>query len=191
MIRAALLFGIATFALGGPAANSADMMSLEVGDFNIASDSIVKPHSVSVVNGKKLLTLSMQLDSLVAHADGSKIEASSSMEGNFIVQQPHQLVLPSMTVQLHGHIVKTLGSTASLDVTIGSALKTIKWNADEATARQFNITIIEPIVNGELPVVLPVSAIALVNKNAGTGAVLISLDRIDVNIGQVKVASGQ
>jgi hypothetical protein len=191
MIRAALISSFIALALTNIAANAADMSSLEVGDFNIASESIVKPQSVSVTSGKKQLTLSMTLDALVAHADGVKIEGSSSMEGSFIVQQPHKMSLPSMTVQLRGHIVKTMGSTASLDVTIGTALKTIKWNADEATARPFSITIVEPIPNGELPVVLPVSAIALVSKNAGTGAVLVSLDSIVVNIGAVNVAENQ
>lgn len=191
MVRATLFFVFAALSLSVSAARSADMVSLEMGEFNIASGSIVKPKLVSVANVLKRLSFSMQLDSLVANADGAKTEASSSMEGNFVVQQPHRVLLPTMTVQLRGHIVKTMGSTASLDVTVGMALKTIKWNADEAESKAFDITITQVIPNGELPVILPVSAIALVTKEMGTGAVLISLENIDVNISQLDIAARQ
>lgn len=191
MIRLVLGTSFFVFALFGTVVMAADTSSLEMGDFNIKTDSVVKPESVAINSSSKKLTFSMHLDSLVANADGKKTEGSSSMEGNFVVQQPQKISLPSMTVQLRGHIIKTAGSTASLDITIGSALKTIKWNADEVMAKAFDITVTEAIPNGELPVLLPVSAIAFVNKEAGAGAVLVSLESIDVTFTPLKVASGQ
>jgi hypothetical protein len=189
MVRVALGWLFIVSAVFATGVNAADLSSLEMGNFNIKTDSIVKPESVAIKNNLKNLTVSMRLDSLVANADGQKTEGSSSMEGNFVVQQPQKVSLPFMTVQLRGHIVKTKGSTASLDITIGSALKTIKWNADEVAAKAFDITITEAIPNGELPVLLPVSAIALVNKEAGAGAVLVSLESIDVTFTPLNVAS--
>ncbi len=191
MIRVALSSLFFVFALFGTVVSAADTSSLEMGDFNIDTDSVVKPESVAINNSSKKLTFSMHLDSLVANADGKKTEGSSSMEGNFVVQQPQKISLPTMTVQLRGHIIKTVGSTASLDITIGTALNTIKWNADEVLAKAFDITVNEAIPNGELPVLLPVSAIALVNKNAGGGAVLVSLESIDVTFTPINVALKQ
>jgi hypothetical protein len=188
MIRVVLSSAVIALTLFSTTAKAADLVSLEMGEFTIDSESPVKPKSISVTNGSNQLTFSMQLDTLVANADGAKTEASSSMTGNFVVMQPHKQSLPAMTIQLRGHIIKTVGSTARLDLTIGNNKKTIEWKADEVAAKTFDITLNEVVANGELPVPFPISAFAVVNKTAGAGAVLVSLESIDVNISQLKVA---
>jgi hypothetical protein len=188
MIRVVFSTALMALALLSTTAKAADLVSLEMGEFTIDSESPVKPKSVSVLNGQNQLTFSMQLDALVANADGAKTEASSSMSGSFVVMQPHKQSLPSMTIELRGHIIKTIGSTARLDVTIGNNKKSIEWKADEAAAKTFDIILNEVVANGELPVPFPISALVVVNKTAGAGAVLVSLESIDVNISQLKVA---
>jgi hypothetical protein len=47
----------------------------------------------------------------------------------------------------------------------------------------------EVIEKGALPVPFPVSAVAVVTKESGAGAVLVSLENIDVSISQVRVAN--
>jgi hypothetical protein len=188
MIRTVSLSALISICLLGMPANAADMVSLEMGEFSIDAESAVKPKNVSVTNGQNELSFSMQLDTLVASADGAKTEASSSVMGNFVVQQPHRMLLPTMRIELRGHIIKTTGSTARLDLTIGNNKKTIEWKTDEAASKSFDIKLNEVIADGELPVPFPISAMAFVNKEPGAGAVLVSLESIDVNISQLKVA---
>jgi hypothetical protein len=184
MIRVGFLASVLAGLLNCGAVNAADMVSLELGEFSISDESLVKPKSISVVNGQNQLNFSMKLDSLSANADGDKTEASSSMSGSFVVQQPRHMSLPTMTVQLHGLIIKSAGSTARLDLTIGNVQKTIEWKADEAAAKSFDITLNEADLKGELPVPFPITAVAIVNKSAGSGAVLLTLETINASFGQ-------
>lgn len=189
MIRAllcSLMVAVLSFSTD---ATSADLSSLEIGNFNAGFQSAVKPKSVTVKNGPKQLSFALKLNALVANADGSKTENSAGMNGSFVVVQPSNLPLSSMTIELQGHIVKTAGSTATLDITIGGVLKTITWGPDDVVSKVFNIKLNEPIPNGVVPVILPVSAIALVTKNADEGAVLVSLESIKVNLGQLTLAA--
>jgi hypothetical protein len=191
MFRKSLAFVFIGVALMGSVARGADFISLEWGQFNVDSESLVKPKSVSFVNGQDKLGLSMTLDTLVANADGGKLEGSSSMTGDFVVQQPHQLSLPSMTVELRGHIIKTVGSTAHLEVTIGGSKKVVDWTADQVLSGPFTVSMNEAVPNGQLPAPFPISASIVVNKVAGDGAVLVSLENIDVTVGQVHVARAE
>jgi hypothetical protein len=191
MIRGMFVSTFFAISLFGNVAIAADLVSLEMGEFNIDSESLVKPTSVSVVNGQNQLKFSMTLDALVANADGGKTEAASSMTGSFLVQQPHKLSLPSMTIELRGHIIKTAGSTARLDVTIGDNKHTIDWKADETAAKSFDVVLSETVANGELPASFPIAASAVVSKNVDGGAVLVSLESIEVTINQLKVARAE
>ena len=107
------------------------------------------------------------------------------------MEQPNYVSLPFMRIQLHGQIVKTEGSSARLEITIGGVQKTIDWPEDKSVAEQFSTTIDAAVPGGELPVPFPVSAVVSVKKPAGSGAVLVSLDKIDVKIGQQRVATIQ
>jgi hypothetical protein len=191
MIRRLLGVGLVAVALFSVAARAADFISLEWGEFKLDPESAVKPKSVSVVNGNGELSLSMALDMLVANADGSKTEGSSSFSGEFLIQQPHYVTLPAINIELKGHIIKTAGSTARLEVTIGNTKDTISWSATEVLAAPFSKSITTPIAAGMLPAPFPINASAYVSKDAGGGAVLVSLESIEVKIGHMRVASNE
>jgi hypothetical protein len=189
MIRRSIGVGLVAVALFSLSAKAADFVSLEWGEFKIDAESAVKPVSVSVVNGSAELSLAMTLDKLMANADGAKTEGSSSFSGEFLIQQPHYVTLPAVSIELKGHIIKTVGSTASLEVTIGNSTNILKWDANEAISAPFSKSIISQVTAGQLPAPFPISASAVVNKEPGAGAVLVSLESIEVKIGRVRVAS--
>jgi hypothetical protein len=189
MIRRSIGIGLVAVALFSLSAKAADFVSLEWGEFKIDAESAVKPVSVSVVNGNEELSLAMTLDKLMANADGAKTEGSSSFSGEFLIQQPHYVTLPAVNIELKGHIIKTAGSTASLAVTIGNTTNVLKWDATEVISAPFTKSIISPVTAGQLPAPFPISASAVVNKDPGGGAVLVSLESIEVKIGRVRVAS--
>jgi hypothetical protein len=189
MIRKSIGIGLVAVALFSLSAKAADFVSLEWGEFKIDAESAVKPVSVSVVNGSEELSLAMTLDTLMANADGAKTEGSSSFSGEFLIQQPHYVTLPAVNIELKGHIIKTAGSTASLEVTIGNTKNVLKWDATEAISAPFSKSIISPVTAGQLPAPFPISASAVVSKEPGGGAVFVSLESIEVKIGRVRVAS--
>jgi hypothetical protein len=189
-VRMLLSAGLVLASVFGGPAGAADLVSLDWGEFNLDAESAVKPKTVTVKTGKDQLSLSMELDSLVANADGVKTEASSSFAGQFSIQQPDYVSLPSIRFELRGLIVKTAGSTASLDVSIGSMTKTISWKEDEVLSEPFSASFSGTVPDGQLPSPLPISVLAFVKKAPGGGAVLVSLEKIDVQIGQVNVAGG-
>ena len=191
MIRRLLGVGLVAVTLFNVTAYAADFVSLEWGEFKLDAESAVKPTSVSVVNGVEELSMSMALDTLVANADGGKTEDSSGFSGEFLIEQPHYVTLPAINIELKGHIIKTAGSTARLEVTIGDTKNSFEWQTNEVVSAPFSKTITTAITKGQLPAPFPVSAIAFVNKAAGAGAVLVSLESIEVKIGRVRVASSQ
>ncbi len=191
MVSKLLGVGLVAVALLSVAAKSADFASLEWGEFRQDAESVVKPKSLSVVNGQEELSFAMELDKLVANADGAKTEASSSFSGEFLIQQPHYVTLPAVDIELKGHIIKTAGSTARLDVTIGNTTQTITWTASDVVAAAFTRNITSPIKAGQLPAPFPINASVFVTKDATGGAVLVSLESIDVKIGRVRLASNE
>ena len=189
VIRKIATAGLILFGVCASTVLAADLARLEWGEFNVDAESAIKPLNVDVKAGERDLKLTMSLDKLVANADGGKTEATSSFSGHFVVQQPDYILLPSAVIELKGHIIKTPGSTARIDVTIGAEKKTLEWGADDIRAETFSTTISAVIANGLLPSPFPVSASAFVTKDAGGGAVLVSLESIDVTIGQLQVAT--
>lgn len=171
-------------------ARAADLVNLSWGEFSLDAESTVKPKTVAVDSGRDGLSLSMELDSLVANADGQKTEASSSFAGEFSIQQPDYVSLPSMRLELSGLIVKTAGSTASLEVTVGGMKKVIAWQEAEALSEPFKASFSGSVPDGKLPTPLPISVLAIVKKAPGGGAVLVSLEKIEIKVGQVSVAGG-
>jgi hypothetical protein len=169
----------------------ADMASLEMGEFVTSSESPISPKSVSTDSQREALHFSMKLDTLSATADGSKLEGSSTFSGNFTVLQPYNVSLPVAKIQLKGHIVKTAASTARLDIIVGDAKEEIIWEENEVAAGAFEKTLNVVVANGQVPVVFPVSATLLVTKSPGSGAIFVSLDSIDVQIGPQRVASNE
>lgn len=168
---------------------SADLVSLEMGEFVTSSESEIAPKSVSIDSSRETLHFSMKLDALAATADGKKLEDSSTFSGNFTVMQPYNVSLPLAQIELKGHIVKTAASSARLDIIVGDAKENIVWDENEVAAGLFDKTLNVIIANGVVPVVFPVSATLLVSKSPGSGAIFVSLDSIDVRIGSQRVAS--
>jgi hypothetical protein len=174
--------------LWGETVHAADLSALNWGEFRVAVDSGAKPAAVATDSSGTALTLSMKLDHLSANADGAKTEASSSMEGEFVVEQPHKIALHSMRIELEGHIVKTQGSTARLTVNIGGVQKSVDWTADDVKSGTYKEMMDVAIPSGELPVPFPVTASATVSRPKDKGAVLLTLESIKVTIGQAQVA---
>ena len=124
--------------------------------------------------------LSWVLASLSANADGGKREGSASAKANIIVDKPGTTFGPDVVIELEGHVVKTLQSTARVDIQIGDFKKTIEWKEDQIKSGIFKITINEKIPPGVLPALIPVSAIAFVTQTGNGHAAMVSLEKIQL-----------
>jgi hypothetical protein len=131
------------------------------------------------------------LDPLVAYADGNKPEGSASAETNLIVVEPSETPLPNMTIELSGHVVKTVQTTARIDVRIGNIRRSVSWKSDDVEAGRFKVAFKAVMTDDKLPSYFPVSAIALVTHSGESGAAMVSLDKIEVRLGSVVVAQSQ
>ena len=185
MIRRIVVAGLLAMALAG-SGHAADLVDLRWGDFTPDLEGAMVPSDIVVSSQNGEMTLSMALKSLVANADGTKTEASSSFSGNFAVMQPDYIALPSLRVELEGLIIKTPGSTARIDVTIGSEQKTVEWKGDATLAERFKTSIIATVEKGQLPSPFPVAASVYVSKSRDGGAVLVSIDTIKLTAGDRK-----
>lgn len=170
------------------AAQAADFVNLGWGDFKLSFESSTQPKSVEQISKNGEMGLSVKLDSFSAGADGARLEGSASFEGEYTVQQPAGLKLPVMSVQLRGTVIKTPGTTAEMIVEIGNVKQTIAWDKAEAVAGSYSkvLTIENP--DGQLPTPFPLKVQAFVGRAKGTGGVLLTLDSIDVRVGQPNVA---
>jgi hypothetical protein len=124
--------------------------------------------------------LSWVLDPLVANADGGKNEGSASVSGNIIVDTPGTSCDPEMIVDLEGHIVKTVNSTARLDIHVGKIHRSVVWNSDDVKSGTFNITLKEKVEACVLGDYIPASALAFVTKEGDGHAAMVSLEKITV-----------
>lgn len=188
--RVALGVVLAALAFGG-SAEAADLPSLQMTDYNPSQDSPTVPKKVVVNTAHEEIKLTMVLDSLVANADGEKLEDSASMEGELIVEQPTYVALPQMLIELTGHIVKTPNTWARLDVTIGSVKRSFSWKGDDVQSGTFKFNILESIPGGKVPPAFPVSALAFATRTKEGGAVMVSLDKIQVKLGNFQVAQAK
>jgi hypothetical protein len=169
-------------------AQSADLVSLNWGTFTLESDSPSKPKSYDVKTGAEGMSLAMTFDTLTAKADGAVKDASASMSGHFLVQQPQSVALSELRIELKGQIVKTKGSTARIDVTIGNEQKSVEWGENEEVAESFVRTITATVPGGQLPNPFTVSAAASAKKLADHGAAVITLESLSVDAGSSKLA---
>ncbi len=218
MIRYFLMVFVASCACFGPAAHAADLPSMSVIKANHARP-IVKPagkikkrkpalkeavlverpgvkKQVETARGVLLppvneADLAWVLDPLVANADGLKAESSASAEANLIVEEPGYVSSPEMTIELNGHIVKSVQTTARIDVRIGSENRSVTWNAEDVQAGVFKIMLKVAAPAGKLPPYIPVSAIAFVTNDGRDGAVMVSLEKIVVRVTKVLLAESQ
>ncbi len=142
-------------------------------------------------SGNREIDLSWVLDPLVANADGAKKEGSSGVEGNLVVAEPGFLTSPYMIIELRGHIIKTLNSTARIDIRIAGKNHTVSWPAEDVQSGKFVITLTEKVPEGALPSYFPVTALAFVTNAAKGGAVMVSLEKINIRLGKVRLAASQ
>ncbi len=140
---------------------------------------------------QKEINLSWVLDPLVANADGAKKEGSAGVEGNLVVAEPGFVTAPYMVIELRGHVIKTPGSTARIDVRIAGKNHTFSWSAEDVQSGKFVFTLNEEVPAGDLPSYFPVSALAFVTNSAKSGAVMVSLEKINIRIGKVRLATSQ
>jgi hypothetical protein len=148
------------------------------------------PQSVMLPKASEI-DLQWVLDPLVAHADGNRREGSASAAANLIVVEPSETPSPHMTIELSGHVVKTVQTTARIDVRIGNIRRSIIWKTDDVEAGRFKVEFKAAMTEEKLPNYFPVSAIALVTKSGESGAVMVSLQKIVVRLGSVVVAESQ
>jgi hypothetical protein len=146
--------------------------------------------AVGVPKGTEI-DLQWVLDPLVATADGSKTEGSASAEANLIVVEPGSMSSSYMVIELSGHVVKTAQTTARIDVRIGDIRRTVSWKTDDVESGRFKVEFRADIAEGKLPDYFPVSAIALVTNGGKATAVMVSLDKIGVRVGNVLLAQTQ
>lgn len=147
--------------------------------------------SVDALPTSEEVSLTWQLDPLVANSDGAKREDSASVEAYLLVPQPASISNPSMIIELTGHVVKTANTTARLDIRVGKSHRVLSWKSDDIKAGKFKIALKEPIVAGVLPDQFPVSALAFVTKDSKEGAAMISLERVVLRLGAVTTAQMQ
>jgi hypothetical protein len=182
--------GLAVVLAGfAPTALAADLSTLQTSEFQANEDSPVTPEVAEVKTGASDIQLSMDISTLVANADGPKMEGSASLIGEMIVSQPGSVTLPEMHVTIAGHIVKTAPSVARIDLHIGAAKRSFVWETGEEKTGRFELTFSEPVADGIVPPVFPVSAIALVTREAKSSVVLVSVEKILVTIGSAQIAS--
>ena len=141
------------------------------------------------ISPKAVSNLSWVLGPMTANADGGKHEASNSATANIVVDKPGTSFGPEMTIELNGHVVKTIQSTVRIDVQIGEMRKSVVWHADEIKSGIFKITINEKVAAGVLPALIPVSAIAFVTQAGEGHAAMVSLEKIVLRFANSQVIS--
>lgn len=151
----------------------------------------IKAPQTEVEPALEEVSLTWQLDPLVANSDGAKREDSASVEANLIVPLPASVSNPTMIIELTGHVVKTVNTTARLDIRVGKSYRTVSWTSDDIKAGKFKISLKEPMIIGALPEYYPVSALAFVTKDRKDGAAMISLERVVFRLGAANVAQVQ
>jgi hypothetical protein len=185
-----LAAAVALVALFGVAAHSADLVSLGWGEFTVDADSPTKPKSWDAKAGRDGMDLAMVFNDLTAKADGDVKEHSASMSGHFAVHQPQSVALTNLHIELRGSIVKTAGSTARVDVTVGNAQGSIEWPENEVAAGPFTRPIDVAVEGGQLPNPFTISAVASAKKLSENGAAIVTLEEIKVTAGSANVADG-
>jgi hypothetical protein len=169
-------------------AYAADLVSLGWGEFRPSEENTVAAKAVTLAAGANELTLDIALAPLTATAEGETTEGAVSYAGDVAVAQPDYISLPQMRIELHGQVVKTEGTEARIEVSVGGVTRVVEWPVDQAVAENFVKVIDAEVPGGQLPAPFAVSANIVVKKPTAAGASLISLQQIKVKVGQQRVA---
>ncbi len=179
-------YALFALALSATSAAAADVVGLSWGEF-VTSEAQAPMLELSAAQGK--LQASIKIGDLGANADGNKTEASDTFNGQFLLTQPKRSDLGSFRVTIGGLIVKTSGASARVDLTFGNIKKTIEWLDADVKAERFETEVTGVIPGGRVPVPFPVEAIILVKKPADSGAVLLTVDTIKIELAPALVGS--
>jgi hypothetical protein len=180
-MRAKVLAVISAFCMAC-AVQAADLVKLEWGPFVVESDSSGKRKSWSAAPAPDGMTLSFLFDGLVAQPKSAG-EALANLSGYFDIDQPASIKTDIMKVDLRGHISKTRGSSARLDVAVGPLRKTFDWPRDMEKSEDFTVSLETPIAGGMLPDPFPIAAVAQARADTAQDNVLVTLDSIDLSVG--------
>jgi hypothetical protein len=140
---------------------------------------------------RKEVDLVWVLDPLVATADGPRKEGSAGANGNLIVTEPGLLASPNMIIELSGHIVKTAGATARLDIAVAGKNHQINWKVDDVETGRFVVELNGTLAEGSLPDYFPVSALAFATKSSNGAVAMVSLEKVRIRLGNVQYAQQQ
>ncbi len=166
---------------------AADVAGLTWGQFVTGTTSEAQSPSVDLSSEQGKLRAKIRVGDLTANADGEKTNASATFSGEFLLTQPKHSDLGSFRATISGLIVKTAGSTARIDLAFGDIRKTIEWQATDVKSERFEQVITAVVPGGRVPVPFPVSALLLTSKPADSGAVLLTLDTIDIELAPILV----
>jgi hypothetical protein len=186
-MRVRAFFAFALVCFSGAAVLAADLPSLSWGEFTRTDDDPAKAE-MSPKADRQRLDVTMKLTGFEANADGDKLEGSANFIGQFLVSQPKKVELDQVRAKVAGLIVKTAGTTARIDITIGGATQSIEWAASDVKAERFETEIMGELPNGRITAPFPVSAIALVKREAGAGSVLVTVDTITIEVSKPLVS---
>ena len=173
------------FLSGVGVATAADIAGLGWnGEFLLAQDGGGESSSANIVKSPQSLDFKLEFNALQAGADGQKTEGTSSFSGQLLVMKPQNVKLPTITIKVQGNIVKTLGSTARVDVAVGDLRETFEWKADEVISGNFEKILSGTATDRFLAEPLKVTLITWATKTPGDGAVLVTVNKLDVTVAE-------
>jgi hypothetical protein len=135
------------------------------------------------------IQLSVAPKAFEANADGPKQEDSASLLRKLLVPKKSRGFRPEMSVTISGHIVKTRGSTARLDIAAGPAKHSQVWSAEDEKSGRFTYSFNQSLTPDDALDVVPLSAIAFVTKENKSSIVLVTIDKIEIMLGNARVAA--
>jgi hypothetical protein len=175
--------------LSATAAAAADVAGLSWGQFVTGDTSEAQAPALELSTSNGKLLASIKVGDLSANADGEKTEASDTFNGQFLLTQPKRSNLETLHATIGGLIIKTAGSTARIDLAFGDIKKTVVWQDTDVKVERFETEVTAVIPGGRVPVPFPVEAILLVTKQANSGAVLLTVDTIKLELAPALVGS--
>jgi hypothetical protein len=161
---------------------SADMTGLSWGNFVAADNNEAEVTADASGSSARELAVTLQLNGFAANADAAKTEASATFSGQFLVTQPKHADLNTMRITVGGLIIKTSGTTARVDITVGSATVRQDWATDVVRSERYVAVFNSAIVGGRLPSPLPVNLNGFVQRGGEGGAVLVTVDSVKLEI---------
>jgi hypothetical protein len=183
------LVGHLFVALSASIAVSADLASLTVGSFTPLSEGQVTAEAALLKEEGRDPSLSLSISDFEVGTSKELSEANGNFSGQFELAQPASMPISKMEIVIDGTIIKLAGASASIDVKVGGATKSITWADADEVAAPFSQTVSIDLPDGRLPSPFPVEATAFVKKSASGGDAIVSLKSIKVKLSEVTTAS--